>query len=456
MIEHMKKTKAGFTLVELIVVIAILAILSGIAIPVYSGYISKANEAGDLQLLGALNTAYTAACAEMGLDPTKVVGLATLSGETGSKTVSNVTASGSGAVALSGSSEEFFDAFKRYYGDNIKTPFKTYSYLAYDQENGVFNGGAMTVSTDADGNITFTVTQNGKTITYTATAEQLEAIKNSTFGTAMSMGELMGQVGNVVDAANNVAVLHGIDIASLLGNELISTLGIEKKEDGTYDQTELSNALVLMVAKDTAGLGLGLDEYGNITFENSLSGNEVQKRQLMAQAALSYALSTAFVNTAESENCTVMLYNEETGEPYFMSVRDYYNQVTSNLDSAEGGTKATMDVLSMYSTLQSFSCSPENAALVQKMLRADVTGETLTDEEYEIAYSIIGGYSTYLGIDTPMNNYISAAGQNDIEAYEQALSVITNNDSNLREAGILSNGFNDPEMVAILTSIFGN
>ena len=56
----------GFTLVELIVVIAILGILAGIAIPVYSGYIKKANQAADNMLLSAVNTAIGAARAENG------------------------------------------------------------------------------------------------------------------------------------------------------------------------------------------------------------------------------------------------------------------------------------------------------------------------------------------------------------------------------------------------------
>ena len=55
------KSKGGFTLVELIVVIAILAILAGVAIPVYNGYIKKAQDASAVTELDAIATAAQAA-----------------------------------------------------------------------------------------------------------------------------------------------------------------------------------------------------------------------------------------------------------------------------------------------------------------------------------------------------------------------------------------------------------
>ena len=58
----------GFSLVELIVVIAIMAILVGVAVPVYTSYIEKADRAKDEALLDEINQAFAVVRAENNID----------------------------------------------------------------------------------------------------------------------------------------------------------------------------------------------------------------------------------------------------------------------------------------------------------------------------------------------------------------------------------------------------
>ncbi|MCC8138844.1 MAG: prepilin-type N-terminal cleavage/methylation domain-containing protein [Lachnospiraceae bacterium] len=81
----MKKSNGGFSLIELIVVIAIMAILAGVSIPTYVSYIAKANDAAALEVLNEVKTAVIADAAEQG----KTVDSITVNGST-------VTASSSG------------------------------------------------------------------------------------------------------------------------------------------------------------------------------------------------------------------------------------------------------------------------------------------------------------------------------------------------------------------------
>ena len=56
----MHKSKKGFTIVELVIVIAVIAILAAVLIPTFSNLVNKANIAADTQLIRNLNTALAA------------------------------------------------------------------------------------------------------------------------------------------------------------------------------------------------------------------------------------------------------------------------------------------------------------------------------------------------------------------------------------------------------------
>ena len=62
------KNNSGFSLVELIVVIAIMAILAGVAVPTYTKYIAKANDAKVMAELDEIKTAAIAAGAAKGIE----------------------------------------------------------------------------------------------------------------------------------------------------------------------------------------------------------------------------------------------------------------------------------------------------------------------------------------------------------------------------------------------------
>lgn len=55
-----KNTRKGFTITELVIVIAVIAILAAVLIPTFAGIVEKANDSADLQEARSIMTQYVA------------------------------------------------------------------------------------------------------------------------------------------------------------------------------------------------------------------------------------------------------------------------------------------------------------------------------------------------------------------------------------------------------------
>lgn len=143
----MKKfgSKSGFTLVELIVVIAILGILAGIAVPAYSGYIKKANEAADYTQLDAIKTAAVFAYTDKHVKDTNFTDVTQID-------VTNTTVRVTAGSTVT--NEDVTTAMKNYY-DMTKFEFKsntesaTWRKEAGTGENAPSAGWTLTPKTEA-------------------------------------------------------------------------------------------------------------------------------------------------------------------------------------------------------------------------------------------------------------------------------------------------------------------
>lgn len=97
-----KKAQAGFTLIELMIVVAIIGILAAVAIPAYSDYTVKAKVANALQSAGSIKTA-VALCAQEAGDPATCQSsnsAANLPTFTATKEVASATVNANGVIVL--------------------------------------------------------------------------------------------------------------------------------------------------------------------------------------------------------------------------------------------------------------------------------------------------------------------------------------------------------------------
>ena len=391
------KKNGGFTLVELIVVIAILAILAAVAIPAYSGYIEKANRAGDEQLLAAINRAFASACLENGVSQYEI-GSANLpvkkDGTLGTLSSVKFLNGQNAPSSISGD-------FGEYLAGNENAVFKSFKALK------IVNGNFVEA----------TISDAYYALMGTFKSEDITALNNSTFG-QMGVSNLLGSAGFASGVAADL-LTNGTDdrITAMVYTQanydtLAKVLGFESMNDEGFGPAlqALVTQKTNQMKTDPKYAGLSADELNTAAMDAIMANN----------AVLSAATNANFNHTAFMDQ----LVNG--------SAKDAINaNLTGDGDRQMGLSQAAL-TYALYA-----SYAQQNGIEISEETALGSVIDAMSDPNF-IAY-----------VD-------SDQGKADANGYLAGMNMVNSSYDNKNVAtDILINGFDNEDLTALLQNTLG-
>ena len=327
--------------------------------------------------------------------------------------------------------------FQRYFSGNQDSRFKLYTNLAYDRATGTFHGAVLTAATDKHGNTVLHYSINGQDYEFTATQDQLDAFRASTFGgKSMTMNDLTGNVGGMINALNS-ALGGGTFLASVLQTAGMApeTLGIKPDENGNYselDKQRLSNAALLLTAsktdENTAEKILKMfipDDEGEAKPLNERASEllSLNMGETMSNVGAIYGIMTAFAYSEQAKGWTTTLTDADGKESTY-DAKQYYDYVNQQIAAAAG----EKNIDNIFATLGQFGAFAQNEGGMTPQFMAYITGTEPLDENAQI--------------------------NKDLDGYINAMQALSHNQDGLVAAGILEDGADGGNISPILDKLF--